>query len=71
MKIINHFIGAAMASLLLTAPAVAVDIASITFAQLTQQPDEKIMQFGNTDTSNTPTITIAPAIFVVAASNAT
>lgn len=67
MKTIQHLASAAVASLLLAAPALAVDTASITFAQFTQQNTNKVAQYGATGTGNTLTIADASAFLVVTA----
>jgi hypothetical protein len=67
MKTIRHTAGAILASLLLATPALAVDIASVTFAQFTQQSPAKVVSYANTGSGNTLNISDAPAFFVVTA----
>lgn len=65
MKTMKILAGAAFASCLLAAPALAVTANTVTFAQYTQQSSAKIAQYGASDSGNTLTIASSPAFFVI------
>lgn len=67
MKNIRSFAGAAIAAALLATPALAVDSASVTFAQFTQQTSNKIAQYKAVAGGNTLTIAESLAYFVISA----
>ncbi len=67
MTTIPHFGGALVATLLLAAPALAIDGNSVTFAQFTQQTPSKIAHYGAPGGGNTLTIIESPVNFVVTA----
>jgi hypothetical protein len=64
---IKFLTGAALASVFLAAPVLAVENATVTFAQFTQQNSSKIAQYDNTGSGNTLSIFNAPVNFVITA----
>ncbi len=65
MKTIKKLAGAAVASLMLATPVLAVDTMSVTFSQFTQQSSDKVAVYSATGTGNALTITNAPVFFVI------
>jgi hypothetical protein len=60
-------VGAAVVSVLLSAPALSEDLDSITFVQFTQQTSEKIAHYDAIVGGNTLTVAESPVFFVVTA----
>lgn len=65
MNAFRYLATAAAMTWLAAAPAQAVDLGSITFAQFTQQGSSKIAKYANTGTGNTLSIAESPAFFIV------
>lgn len=65
MKVYAKLAGIVATSVLLAAPALAVDTNCVTFAQFTQQSTDKITQYANTGSGNTLTIDNQPSCFMV------
>lgn len=64
MKMNTKIMGVIMASAMITAPAFAIPVLS-TFAQFTQQSNDKVVEYRRAGPGNTLSIVNAPANFVV------
>jgi hypothetical protein len=67
MRPFRNLAGAVIATALLATPALAVDDSSVTFAQFTQQSNNKIAQYNAIAGGNSLTIANSPIYFVVSA----